>query len=162
MSLFLFQCCGFKTPHSVSVCVLTKKSIDKVTFLWLTWPVFCDLEELGDRQRSVGVEMFSYVGHLQKFTAGMSCVRPSQSPQCCFWSCHGYWQQQFGLSVFLKFKKGGDVTGLACVTSENNSCMWSHLFASVNTDDFSRDFVLSRNISLNTLRKNRVYLENAV
>lgn len=106
--------------------------------------------------------MFSCVGHLQKFTARMSCLCTSQSPQCWFWSCHRYRQKQFPLSAFLKFRKGGDVTGLAYVRSGNKSDMWSHPFVSVNTDDFSRDFVLSRNISLNTFYKKQVYVENAV
>lgn len=153
-----------KLPSLLVFVCLAKRglSIDKETFVWLNWPVFCDLKEFGDRQRAVGVEMFSYVGHLKKLTVRMSCVCPSQSPQCWFWSCHRYRQQQFALPAFLKLKKGGDVTGLAVVRSGNNGGVWSHLFAFVNTDDFSRDFVLSRNISLNTFYKNQVYVENAV
>ena len=62
-------------------------SVDKVIFLCFIRPVFCASEELGDEQKTVGVEMcfytfdvllqFSCVRHLQKFTAKMSCVRPS-------------------------------------------------------------------------------------
>lgn len=64
---------------SVFVCFPKRAlSMDKVTFLWPTWPVFYGLEELGDRQRTVGVEIFLYVGHLQKFTARKSRVHPSQ------------------------------------------------------------------------------------
>lgn len=67
-----------------------------------------------------------------------------------------------GSCSISEIQKGGDVTGLACERSGNNSGLWSHLFASVNTDEFSRDFVLSRNICLNILYKNQVYIENAV
>lgn len=41
-----------KLPTLLVFVCLAKRvlSIDKVTFVWLNWPVFCDLEEVGDRE----------------------------------------------------------------------------------------------------------------
>lgn len=58
VSLLLFKCRGFQTSHSF---IVQKRalSVDKVIFLCFIRPVFCNSEGLGDKQKTVGVEMCS-------------------------------------------------------------------------------------------------------